>query len=260
MTTEFVNAVASKPSGTGKTPNLLADKLDRLIADHMTNVVEQTELYRLISNPDSSPALVAALVRHTMIESFSFTPSLCATTLRAIGKMPHEMPEAMKQAFLHIYEELGHSEMALRTFKALGGDESWARGRRMTPGSLAMCGAFDRIVDTVSGLAYIGVWYPLEVMTGLLTERGTKWLEAKGIGSGQREFIDVHAVDDIAHQRSMRNLMGKFTARYSSAAEEIEYATQVILSVYPVPIWQGVVKRAKADCEGAGNGSWDSSR
>lgn len=222
-------------------------RLDRLISQHMTDVVERTELYRLVSDPGTDAALLAAVVRHTMLESFSFTPALCATTLRAIGKMPHGMPGAMKQAFLHIYEELGHSELALRTFKALGGDESWARSRRMTPGSLAMCGAFDRIVDSVSGVSYIGVWYALEQTTAILTQRAISWLHAKGIGKEKREFIEVHAVDDVAHQAAMRSLMSKITRNYPSAANEIIYAAQVILSVYPSSIWGDVVWRAKND-------------
>jgi pyrroloquinoline quinone (PQQ) biosynthesis protein C len=231
--------------------NDVVDRLDQLISEHMTNVVEKSELYRLVSDPETDPSLVAAVVRHTMLESFSFTPALCTTTLRAIGKMPHEMPGAMKQAFLHVFEELGHSEMALRTFKALGGDESWARNRRMTPGSLAMCGAFDRLVDSVSGMSSIGVWYALEKMTAVLTQRAVAWLQAKGIGKDQREFIDVHAVDDVAHQASMRALVTKLTSRYPLAADEIIYATKVILSVYPASIWESVVARARNDVKTA---------
>lgn len=236
------------PTSESATQTELGDRLDHRISEHMTNVVEATELYRLVSDPDTDPRLVAAVVRHTMLESFSFTPSLCRTTLRAIGNMPHEMPDAMKQAFLHVYEELGHSEMAMRTFKALGGDEAWARQRPMTPGSVAFCGAFDRLVDHVSGFTSIGVWYALESMTGTLTERAMTWLENKGISTQQREFIDVHAVDDIAHRNSMRSLMNKLSSAYPEAEEDICYAVEVILSIYPVPIWTDVVKRAKADC------------
>jgi hypothetical protein len=227
----------------------VVERLDQLISEHMTNVVEKSELYRLVSSPSTAPALVAAVVRHTMLESFSFTPALCTTTLRAIGKMPHEMPGAMKQAFLHVFEELGHSEMALRTFKALGGDESWARNRRMTPGSLAMCGAFDRLVDTISGVSYIGVWYALEKMTAELTQRAVGWLQAKGIGEDRREFIEVHALEDVAHQAAMRSLVTKLTAWYPFAAEDIIYATEVILSVYPASIWRDVVSRARNEVE-----------
>ena len=159
------------------------------------------------------------------------------------------MPNALKQAFLHVYEELDHSEMALRTFTSLGGDEEWARNRRMTPGSLAFCGAFDRLVDRVSGITSIAVWYALESMTGTLTQRAVEWMKSKGMDSKQREFIDVHAHDDIAHQQSMRNLMQKLTASYPQANAELSYAVEVILAVYPVPIWTDVVRRAKADYE-----------
>ena len=239
---------AEKISNSSNEPvHQVVRDLDELIANHMRNVVEQTELIRLVSSPESRPELVAALVRHTMLESYSFTPSLCSTTLRAIGKMPHDMPDAMKQAFLHVYEELDHSELALRTFLALGGDERWARERRMTPGSVAFCGAFDRLVDHVGGITSVAVWYALEVMTCDLTQRAMTWLEAKGIGQDRREFIDVHAKDDIAHQRSMRNLMGKFAKKYPNYADDLVYAGRVILSVYPAAIWCDVAARAKAD-------------
>jgi hypothetical protein len=231
-------------------PSGVADRLDAWVDHHMVNVVEQTELYRLLSNPDTPPAFAACLMRHTLVESFSFTPRICTSTMKAIGKMPFEMPEAMKHAFLHVLEEVDHPDMALRTFKALGGDEHWARSRRMTPASFAMCAACDRVVEEVSGVAYLGFMYPFESMTPVLTQRAMQWLGAKGIGSEKREFIDVHAVDDIAHQRSMRNLIGKVVARCPEAAEEIEYSAQVFFSVYPAPIWDAVVLRAKAEIGG----------
>lgn len=227
--------------------NIVATKLDLWIADHMTRVVEHSELYRLLADPHVAPAFAVSLTRHAMVESFAFTPRICATTIKAISKMPFEMPGVMKHAFLHVLEEVDHPEMAMRTYKALGGDEAWARSRRITPASFAMCAACERIVEELSGAAYLGFMYPFESMTPLLTQRVSGWLAAKGIGSEKREFIDVHAVDDIAHQRSMRNLIGKIVAQYPGAAEEIEYAAQVFFSVYPAPIWDAVVARAKEE-------------
>jgi pyrroloquinoline quinone (PQQ) biosynthesis protein C len=160
------------------------------------------------------------------------------------------MPDAMKHAFPHGLDEVDHPDMALRTYKALGGDEQRARNRRMTPASFAMCAACDRVVEEVSGVAYPGFMYPFESMTPVLTQRAMEWLGAKGIGKEKREFIDVHAVDDIAHQRSMRNLIGKIVSKYPGAAEEIEYSAQVFFSVYPAPIWQAVVERAKGEMSG----------
>ena len=52
------------------------ERLDRLISENMANVVEKTELYRLVSDPGTDAALVTAVVRHTMLDSFSFTPYL----------------------------------------------------------------------------------------------------------------------------------------------------------------------------------------
>jgi len=225
----------------------LVDRLDARIKNHLTEVIEQTDLYRLVSSPQTSARLTAGLIRHLMVESFAFTPRIVTTTFKAIGKMPFDMPEAMKQACLHVLEEVDHPEMALRTFKSLGGDEQWARKRRMTPASFAMCAACDALIVEETGLAYLGFMYPFESLTPILTERAMQWLQSKGIGSEKREFIDTHAVDDIAHQRAMRNLIAKISARHPEAEESIEYGCDIFFSVYPEPIWQAVVNRARAE-------------
>ncbi len=128
------------------------ERLDRLISENMANVVEKTELYRLVSDPGTDAALVTAVVRHTMLDGFSFTPYLLRHNVAGDRQNAARIAARDETSVSACLRGVGAQRVVLRTFKALGGDESWARDRRMTPGSLAMCGAFDRLVDSISEL------------------------------------------------------------------------------------------------------------
>jgi len=231
--------------------NAVADRLDQMIEDHLANMCLKSDLFQLLTDPKTTPQFAACLMRHAMAESYAFTPRMLQIMTKAIGMMPHSMPNEMRHAFNHVREELDHSDMALRTCVELGGDEQWVRTRQMTPATFAMVAACDAVVEKVSGVAYLGFTYAFESTTPVLSAAAIKALEAKGIKSDKREFLNEHAEVDIAHQRSIRNLIGKVCEKDPKAGEQIIYSAEVAFAAYPIPIWQAVVQRAKVEMAAA---------
>ena len=98
----------------------LQSKLMALLAE-----VEKTELYQLVASPDTSPKLVATIIKYILLEVFSYGPHVTEATFTAIGRLPKTRPDLMKPMILHDLSEVDHGEMALRDFIKLGGDEEW---------------------------------------------------------------------------------------------------------------------------------------
>src|SRR6478752_7166783 len=105
--------------------------LDRKIADVLASL-EQSEAYRVLLDHNTAPRLRVAVVRNLLLEVFSYGPHLAAATFTAIGRMSSRH-RFMRPLVKHILEEVPHAEMALRSYTRLGGDESVARSRRISP-------------------------------------------------------------------------------------------------------------------------------
>ena len=222
----------------------LLNYLDQRIEQHLLCVVEQAELVKLIRQPDTDKHLALSLFQQLMVESFFFTPEITKMTFEAIGRLPLEMTSALKRACDQIIDEADHSEMALRNFKAMGGDEKWARTRSMTPATFAMIASCKQLIQG-EGAAYLGYMYPFECTTSRFTQEALPWLDHYSIPAQQREFIDFHAVADIEHQQSMRTLISDIVTKHPELAPSIEYACDVFLPLYPAPIWDAIVERVK---------------
>ncbi len=222
----------------------LLNYLDQRIEQHLLCVVEQTELVKLIRHPDTDKHLALSLFQQLMVESFFFTSEIVRMTFEAIGRLPLEMTSTLKRASDHIIDEADHGEMALRTFKSMGGDEKWAKTRSMTPATFAMIASYKQLIQD-EGAAYLGYIYPFECTTCLIAQEALPWLDHHSITAQQREFIDVHAVADIEHQQTMRTLISDIVTKHPKLAPSIEYACDVFLALYPAPIWDAIVERVK---------------
>lgn len=222
----------------------LASKLQALLAQ-----VEQSEVYQLVSAPQTPPPLVALIVKYILLEVFSYGPHVTEATFTAIGRLPKTRPDLMKPMILHDLSEVDHGEMALKDFIKLGGSEEWARARRITPEAFAMGATCRMLGERESPFAYLGYMYLFEALTPILTERAQGFLAAKGFPVDAQHFIDVHAEEDIAHAEVMDTLIEKVLKDYPEEAAAIEYGFDCFAAVYPLPIWRAAVAHAKADFE-----------
>lgn len=225
-----------------------ADRLDGKMADVLAEI-ERSEVYRLLSDPNTDPRLVAGIIKHILLEVFSYGPHVSEATFTAVGRLPKDRPDLMKTMILHDISEVDHGEMALKDFIALGGDEIWARSRRITPESFVMGATCRMLAERENPFAYLGYMYLFECLTPVLTERAQEFLKAKGFPVQAQKFIDFHAAEDIGHANLMRHLLVRVVTDYPDAAAAIEYGFDCFAAAYPLPIWKTALARAQAEMQ-----------
>lgn len=199
------------------------------------------------SAPEADAKFLIATTKYVLLEVFSYGPHVTEATFTAIGRLPKTRPDLMKPMIMHDLEEVDHGEMALKDFIKLGGDETWARSRRITPESFAMSATARMIGERESPFAYLGYMYLFEGLTPVLTAKAQEFLAAKGFPMEAREFIDFHATEDIAHVKALRALMERCVRDFPAEQEAIEYGFDCFSAVYPLPIWRAALAHARAE-------------
>lgn len=197
--------------------------------------------------PDADPRYIATVIKHVLLEVFSYGPHVTEATFTAIGRLPKTEVKFMEKLALHDVEEADHGEMALKDAIKLGMDEKWARARLITPESFAMGAAVRLIATQLNPFAYLGYMYPFEALTPILTQRLQKVLAAKQFPGHATHFVDYHAVADIGHAATLRKLIEEIVAKYPEAKVEMDYAFDIFSSVYPLPIWKTCAARAREE-------------
>jgi hypothetical protein len=228
-----------------------ADRLDAKMAALLAEI-EQSEVARLMADPASDPRLVATIIKYVMLEVFSYGPHVTEATFTAIGRLPKNRPDLMKRMISHDLSEVDHGEMALRDFIKLGGDEAWARSRRMTPASFAMAATCRMLGERENPFSYLGYMYLFEAMTPVLAERTQAFLKAHGFPTDAQVFIDVHAKEDIGHASLMRDLLVQVATDFPDAMPAIEHGFDCFAAVYPLPIWRSAVEHARREVQAHG--------
>jgi len=220
--------------------------LDKMV-DDLLGSVEQSEIYRLVSSPETPAPLVALIVKYILLEVFSYGPQVTEATFTAIGRFPKTRPDLMKPLILHDLSEVDHGEMALTDFIKLGGSESWARDRKISPCSFAMGATCRMLGERESPFAFLGYMYPFETLTPILTERAQGFLKMHGFPIEAQVFIDTHAEEDIGHANLLALMVKRVVEDFPEAKAEILYGFECFTQVYPLPIWEHALKLAKAE-------------
>jgi hypothetical protein len=223
-----------------------ADRMEAKL-DGFLERIEASEPYRRVFDPDADPRLVLSVVKYVLLEVFSYGPHVTEATFTAIGRMPKTRPDLMKVMVRHDLEEVDHGEMALVDFVRLGGNEHWARERKITPASFAMAATVRMLAERESPFAYLGYMYPFEALTPVLTARLQEQLGRKGFPVAARRFIDVHAEEDVCHAKVLGQLIGLVAQEFEEAAKAVEYGFDCFIAVYPLPIWDAALGHALAE-------------
>jgi hypothetical protein len=188
-------------------------------------------------------------MKHYLLEVFSFAPHVTEATFTAIGRMPKDRADLMRPMIAHDLDEVAHGEMALQDYIKLGGDEQFARTRRISPAGFALAATCRMLVDRESPFAYLGYMYLLEALTPLLATRAQLLMSARGFPKNARHFIDCHATMDVFHARELRDLIVRVVADYPDAAAAIDYGFDCFACVYPRPIWDTALKHARQELQ-----------
>ena len=242
--------VENRPSQSDRlSPEMFAEHLDRKLNDVLGDV-ERTETYRRLADPRTGPQPTGELLKNILLEVFSYGPHIIEASFTAIGRLPKHLPDLMKPMLLHTLEEVDHSEMALTDYVKLGGDEAWARSRRITAASFAVGATCRMLAERENPFAYLGYMYLLEALTPTLAGRVRQFLADKGIPAEARQFIDFHAEEDINHARGLRNLIIRVVRSQPGAAAAIDYGFDCFRTVYPLPVWDAVLGHAGEGSDG----------
>ncbi len=161
-------------------PETLVEILNHKMQAHLASI-EQSEAYQLLSASDADPRLATTIVKYILLEVFSYGPHVTEATFTAIGRLPKNRPDLMIPMIRHDLSEVDHGEMALRDFIKLGGSETWARSRRITPASYALSATCRMLTERENPFSYLGYMYlinmePLEGYSRLALGLGLRYI------------------------------------------------------------------------------------
>lgn len=216
--------------------------LDRKIADVLASL-EQSEVYRVLLDRNTAPRLRVAVVRQLLLEVCSYGPHLAAATFASIGRMGSRH-HFMRPLVKHILEEAPHSDLALRSYVRLGGDESVARSHRISPTAFAVAAVARMLAEHDSPFSYLGYMYLKESTTAVVAVRVREALLAQG---DEVEFVDVHADVDEGHSAFLREQIRRIVTEAPEEMAAIDYGFACYASVYPLPVWSAALERARRD-------------
>lgn len=209
--------------------------------------VQKMEAWNVLMAPETDPALVRAIMREVYLEIYSYQPHVIEATIAIIGRMPKSDAKMIRTMLRHQADEADHGEMALRDYIALGGDEEYARSRRISPASFAAASVWWGLWRMESPFAYLGALYPFEGLTPLVSQMAMARLSASHFPGDALEYLQFHATEDVKHANLVRFLLKDVARRYDGAADAINYGIECFLAVYPIPVWDTAYRRARAE-------------
>jgi len=207
--------------------------------------IQQSEVWQAVTSPDTNPAFMRLVMREVYLEIYSYQPHVIEATIATIGRMPKADSRMIQRMLIHQAEEADHGEMALRDYVALGGDEQYARSRRISPASFAVASLWWGLWRMEDPFAYLGALYPFEGLTPIVAQMVRESIVARGFPGSALEYINFHAEEDIKHAQLVRKLLKHAVRTYPTAAESIQAGLEYFLAVYPLPVWNEAYRRGK---------------
>ncbi|MEM8736190.1 MAG: iron-containing redox enzyme family protein [Planctomycetota bacterium] len=241
------NAISSDlqivPSEMG--PEDIVAHFDSRISDVVAEF-SASELWHTVSDPDTDNSLVREIMKEVYLEISMYQPAVIEATIATIAQMPRTMEVEMFDEMLHHQvEEFDHGEMALRDFVQLGGNEQYARSRRMSPSAFNCAATWRMLCHQREPFAYLGALYPFEGLTPIVSEQVKSVLYQRGFSSQDSEFVEYHSTADLEHTRMVKELIAKVSELYPESKEQMCYGLEYFLGVYPMPVWNAAFHRAK---------------
>lgn len=222
------------------------------LAEHLS-LVQRSQPYLDFVSDNASVGFVRDLLKEVMVEVFWYAPRITEAAFLAIGRMPKERPDLMKEVAQIAFVEANHFEMAYRDYVKLGGDGDWATTSRISPASFVLGSLCNRLAEHEDPYSILGVMYLIE---GIAPELNTKAQEvisrklpAAEPAQSWSEFVAAHAEEDVAHTRYMEKVISDVVSAFPLAARGIAYGLDCFALAYPIPIWQGAWERVR--CAGS---------
>ncbi|MEM7807915.1 MAG: iron-containing redox enzyme family protein [Planctomycetota bacterium] len=223
----------------------LEAKLGQLVKD-----VEQSDVYLALTDPNADPKLVTAILKHVYLSIAFYQPHVTEATFTAVGKMPKQSEQLIKDMILQQVEEVEHADMALRDYKALGGDPADADAP-MPPACAAVAAMCHFLAEHQHPANYLGFMYIFEALTPIMAAKTQEVMARSSYKAEAREFIDLHATEDIRHTDMIVKAIEDLCEIIPEAAGHVLHGFDCFTAVYPVAIWNEALERAKAEVAGA---------
>jgi len=207
---------------------------------------KDSELWRVVSSPETDPRLIQETMKEVYLEIIMYQPDVIEATIAVIAQMPRTLDVSLFEEMIHHQvEEFDHGEMALRDYIGLGGDEEFARHRRMSPTAFSTAAVWRMLAHMRDPFAYLGALYPFEGLTPIVSEMVKGILRDKGFKDNSTEFVEYHSTADLEHTRLVKELIMKIAKEYPESKAGMCYGINYFLAVYPLPVWNAAFKRAQ---------------
>jgi hypothetical protein len=228
-----------KPN-TQDTPTVTAlqEALDALVGQ-----IKDSGFFRAISDPDANPALVSNTLKHIYLSIYQYQPHVTEATFTAVGRMPKHSERLIKTMIRQQVEEVEHADMALRDYLRLGGDEELAKSP-MLPECAAVAAMCHFLGEHCHPASYLGFMYIFEALTPIMATHAQKLMTASNYEASAREFVDLHATEDIRHTDMILAVIKQLQRIDPTAGDAILFGLRSFTAVYPIPVWDAAYRRA----------------
>jgi hypothetical protein len=213
--------------------------------DALVQEVQKSPVFLALTAPDADKRLITDTLKNIYLSIYQYQPHVTEATFTAVGRMPKQSEQLIKTMILQQVEEVEHADMALRDYLRLGGDEALAKGP-MFPECAAVAAMCHFLGEHCHPAAYLGFMYIFEALTPIMATQAQKLMGTSDYLPAAREFIDLHATEDIRHTDMIVSVIGDLLKIDPSAAEAILFGLRSFVAVYPLPVWNAAYERAKA--------------
>lgn len=221
--------------------NKLDEELKSIVGD-----VEKSEFYKVITSPTTDPKLVASAMKHIYLSIYQYQPHVTEATFTAVGRLPKQSEKLIRELILQQVEEVEHADMAGRDYERLGGKPELIDGQ-MLPECAAVAGICRFLGEHCPPASYLGFMYVFEALTPIMASRAQSVMDQSNYESSAREFVDLHATEDIRHTDMLLSAILDLVEVVPDAEKDILWGLNVFRRVYPMPVWQAAFERARSE-------------
>jgi hypothetical protein len=214
----------------GKTANLL-------------NAFERTEVYQRVFASSQNQEYLRPFVRRLLYEVGSYGPYITSSIFTSIGRLARydvDIAPLLQQ----LIEEVPHPDLALQGFIQLGGNETEARERKLSPPAFALASVCTNLAEHGHPISYLGYLFLLESTTAQLAPLLCERMASVGL---EVPFVTAHALEDPTHTASLASELDRIVERKPEVVDAIELGFAYFSAVYPTPLWTYALQTAQQE-------------
>ncbi|HET7536851.1 MAG TPA: iron-containing redox enzyme family protein [Candidatus Didemnitutus sp.] len=231
-------SIDSSKSRSSNIGQLLQAELDQLVAE-----IQATEFFRTLTAPNADPQVIASTLKYVYLSIHHYQPHVTEATFTAVGRMPKHSERQIKNMIRQQVEEVEHADMALRDYTRLGGDPAFAAGP-MPPECAAVAAMCHFLGEHCPAACYLGFMYIFEALTPIMARQAQQVMQASNYKPEAREFVDLHATEDIRHTDMILAVIQQLLRIQPEAFEQIIFGFRAFKAVYPIPVWTRAYEHA----------------